>query len=531
MIHNKYSFLLLICVLLALLVNSIKVPQGFTHIDEPDLVFDIFRFLNNLAGERELIDIVWPDRGMNGPLGVWIYSPVLVIFSYLLPLPVDMVLRGITLLCLPLTAWFMFRAASNMWNARAGFWACAVFLTAPYYTIHNHLAMGEVWYTLGLAISLAYLSKGFQRRDIYIAFFFFGIGLSYKYTYAPLAVIPVAWVVINWREIQPRVTDLVFGGVFLFIGVLPLLLGIALQGVEFLTRFNQLNDFVAADFGDLLTRVWEYLSYGLGGVILVTALAGAVRVFLPGEASQRKAGIVFFIGIAVPLIFLLGMKIVFFRYYYPLLIPAALLAAYGIDGIFLWASSRGGLFHKTAVSILVIATLGQAGWTVSREVLQSHGGPLSSNVIVQGESVWRLAANHALRHSNPDSVIGATNPASFYIFGKRPMALNIDFSSLRHDDEGKILTYKMSGLREFPLDEKVCFFLIPAETVQSGLIPAELKNDLELVWDGGVVHVYSYLLACEEKALQDISYRYDLKSIVSEYKRSGLQAPGVLVSE
>jgi len=531
LLNRKTENQMVIAIVLVTLINAIKAFQGFTHVDEPNLVFDIFRFLQNLAGERHLVDLIWPDTGMNGPLGIWIYSPVLVVFSYLLKMPIDMALRGLTLICVPFTGWFLFRAFRNMWGERAAFWAVLFFLVTPYFTVHNHLAMGEVWYTLGLALSLDYMSRDFRKRHLYFAFFFFGVGLAYKFTYVPLAVLPVTHVLLNWKEIKPGIRDFLLGGLLLFCGTLPLVLGLLLDGPGFLERFAQMKSYKASGVVAAAVTAWRNLSYGLGYPLMLAAAAGVLRVFLPGDEGKRKSGITALISLFVPLMFLLVTRVASFRYFYPLLIPVTMLAAGGIDWLHSVVEKQSGKLRMLGAGVFVVAVIGQGAFSFNREIIQSHGGPRDINVIVEGSSAWKSAALYTLEHSNPDDVIITVNPGSFYIFGKRPMALNPDFSSWRKVGDSQFIDYRMSGLRELPLDNQVQFIMILESTVESEIIPVQIKEQMRQVWSGGGVGVYLFGSEPVGAAEGSGSYRFDMSDIVRSFFRNGLQAPGELKIE
>ncbi len=128
-------------------MNLPALFQGFTNVDEADIVFDLFRFYENAARDRELIGFIWPDTGMNGPFRSYLYAPTLFLGSYVLQVPVDVTMRLIPWLSVPVTGWFLYLAMRHLVGPYAAGWGILLFLGSVYFTVFNTLSVGEVWYT------------------------------------------------------------------------------------------------------------------------------------------------------------------------------------------------------------------------------------------------------------------------------------------------------------------------------------------------------------------------------------------------
>lgn len=509
-------------------MNLPALFQGFTNVDEADIVFDLFRFYENAARDRELIGFIWPDTGMNGPFRSYLYAPTLFLGSYVLQVPVDVTMRLIPWLSVPVTGWFLYLAMRHLVGPYAAGWGILLFLGSVYFTVFNTLSVGEVWYTLLLSVSLYFLTRlPPTKQSLYRSLLFFALGLTVKYTFVLLFPVWLCWMVFKYRDMKLKPVDLISGGVIVALGFLPLVGGMMLEGIEFLERFQQLEGKGADSFLDSLTATASYLWAGVGPAVLVLAVMGcfgcAAFSTRPGISSSRRA-LVWGTGLSLVAYILVGQ--VSFRYCYPLILPFSLLSTVGI------ACLRSRLVDTRLVSqqflsvFLCLVVVMQGGLSFSREVLASHSGT-GSNAIENGTSIYKAAATYVLERTQEQDRVAVTNPASFYIFGNRQMVLNPIYETFSEHPDGTVeFLFRMRGDHPLVVDESLRYFIIPDSHFRRFEFPNALTQLLVPEAQFGDVGIYRNALIGEaptpsSKPLPD----YDLRSIVQGFLQRGMMAP------
>jgi hypothetical protein len=506
-VHRRFWYL--IAAIFAL--NFFAVFQGFTNVDEADIVFDIFKIYRNLAVERDLSFMVWPDTGMNGPLHYYIYTVFLFPFSYFLRIPIDIVLRTLPLLTLPITSLYLYRAFNKLFDVDTAVLSTLLFVTSAYYTMYNTLCVGEFLYTLLLAISFYYLFAARNRKDVYLSFMFFAIPLMIKYTFITLLPLYPLYLVLNKRVKNVRPVDYVLWTCIVGAGFLPLLISVMLNGTGFLSRFTQIAPHMAMSFTGKIRNLLYFLFFGLGPVILGLSVIGLI----PFRRVYTKKDVFVACGIVVSIMAVLLIGAVTFRYSYPLIFPVFFLVGMGVSKIQNVKTSRW-------IYVLLLINF---MFTFYTQVLNNYQ-PHWRNNLVRYQSIYKRAGFYVIQNSAKDDIVALRNPTSFYVFGKRQMILNPLYETLQKVNDTYFFQFKMSGIHDYHLNDRIKYFIIDDSEKTRYDINPDFLSLLSLEKKIGSLGIYKNRLYIElQKPPASEELRYDLYSIVQDYYREGLQAP------
>lgn len=507
--------LLILAVTMLLAVKQIFL--GFSDVDEADIAFDIFKLLQNLATERNIQKILWIDGGLNGPLHYYLYALVTLPLSYILGMPFDMALRLAAIATIPFSGYFFYRAVNRMAGKNAAIMALVTLMTASAFITVNTKAIGEPWYTLLYSISLFFITRATKRRDVYISFAFFALGLMCKYTFAPLIFLHFFIVITQWKTIGPKLYDLLLGALILLSGFLPLGLSLLISGPSFLYRFSQIeagSHTYVIRFLQTSQRLYNSIGpFHL--VFIIMGLSGLIVAMIKGHKNARI--LLLGTGTVYILYTIIGTRSI--RYVYPLVLPFSIIAGMGSIQ----------LMHSIARIVPILTQKKQWGILLVCSLILGVWGYMTS-IWSTGfhESDDRAVARYVLSQSSADQTIAALNSASFYIFGLRPMALNLLLDSVQSGPEGMSIDYKMNGIRRMELGN--IFMII---TKEKYIKNPDWKNlDNTFTRDRRIGDFIVYRNADKNNSEENYRFgaqRYDLRSIVKRIQDKGTLQPGMLI--
>ena len=506
-----YKKLLFVFIFLIFALNCISVFFGFTHVDEADIVFDILKIYKNLAVDRSLSFAVWPDTGMNGPLHYYIYTILLFPLSYLLRIPVDIALRIVPLCTLIVTALYLFKTFKRLFGSKTALITTMLFTSSVYFTFYVTLSLGEVWYTMFLSISLYFLIKAENKRDVYLAFCFYALPLMIKYTFITLLPMYVILTIMNWSKLKPRIMDFVGWALVVASGFIPLLLSLLLNSTEFLSRFSQISMYTKLAFSKKILYLFYYMLFGFGPITFFLFVKGA---FARKSNYQRRDIYLIACFVATILaVFITGA--ITFRYIYPIIFPFFFLVGLGVQRF------EKSQFIKIVYPLIFInLCIG-----VYTQVLNNYE-PNWRNNIKRRSSIYRQAGEYAIQNSSDRDIIVLGNPTSFYVFGKRSMILNPLYETFEESGNTFSFQFMMDGVFDYMVDERIKYFIITEDELKHHRIPQEFMAMLLLEEKYGSVGIYRNILY-EGSGLPKSSekLKYDLRSIVQDYNREGVLSP------
>ena len=510
-------------VLSVVLVLTVKrIFTGFNDVDEADITFDIFKLLRNLAGERDFQKLIWVDAGINGPLHYYLYSIFTVPLSYVLRIPMDMVMRLMSVVTIPFSGYFIYRSAETIGSRRVALITLIFFVSLPPFAVLNSTALGEPWYTLFYALSFFFIARAKNRGAVYISFILFALVLMTKYTFAPLIVIHFAIITARWKTIRPRAIDLVFGALILFAGFLPLGLSILISGPEFMDRFSHL-EFGKLTYFQRLAQTLRFIASSMTLPHLLLLITGFIGLFFP-RSKRLKDSISLTITAGILISFLvytiIGTRSE--RYVYPLFLPLSIIAGIGIDRILgllpmNFSVKNRRLAHGAAISGAAALVLWGYGTSIWSSGFQ--------------ESNDRRTARYIIDNSNESDGVLAVNSVSFYIFGIRPMAINPIFDTITAEPEGIEIDYRMHGIRRLNLDKDIEFIVIRQSTQSHPSFPLiESAYSKEEQFGDFIIYRRINRDSPKEKSMPRFQLGdYNLNAIVKRVREFGTQQPGELI--
>ncbi|OQX29985.1 MAG: hypothetical protein B0D92_00875 [Spirochaeta sp. LUC14_002_19_P3] len=503
---------------LMLLLLMRRVFTGFDDVDEADNVFDIYQFLQNLALTRNFPELIWIDSGMNGPMHNYMYSIFTLPLSYLIGMPMDMAMRLVAIITIPFSGYFLYRSAYSLFGKRAALVFIIIIFTTPLFYYRNSTAVGDSWCTLFYALSLFFLTRNYSRKNVYLSLLFYALNLTCKYTFAPLFVLHLAIILRHWKTIQPRVKDIVFGGLLILCGFLPLGLSLLIQGPEFLDRFFQVK-IEGILWWEKIPRVVIMLFHALGTAAALLFAAGLLHYIVKIFRAKKS-----FLKTALDNFFLLGFlagtvayMIIGTRsaiYVYPLVIPALMLTSNALVDL----ENRFFSKHSKLSTLLFTAVMISA---------------LFFNAFYTQPPSHREAARYVIEHTQEQDIVLGINSSSFYLFSLNPLVLNPLINTMERRDNDITIDYKMDGMRRLSINENVSYWIMNQGNAQKAM-KLPLFNEIfifetningfmifkNLAWkpSGGKVRKFNYS-------------DYSLKSIVDRILREGIRMPGEYLSE
>ena len=407
----------------------VRVFTGFDHVDEADIVFDIYRLLQNFVEDRDPRTFIWIDTGINGPLHYYLYALIAAPLSYLIGIPMDVAMRLTALATIPFSVLVLRQAATNLLGEDAGDFTVLVLLITRSFLILNTTAIGEAWYTLLYAISLYFISAGATRKNVYWSFCFFALGLLSKYTFAPLLLIHLCILSSRWKAIGVRWYDLILGTVVLCTGFAPLVLSTLLSGPEFLNRFSNIQ----IDELGLLQKAARSLEFLVrsSGLFPSLMFVASIPLFIVKaiRSALTPAAIAILLGCIASLAAYIVIGTQMARYIYPLILTTSMIVGFGFQCLIDTVSTgRKPVVERiTRHACIVLCVI--LAISVHVRVVFPNGRV--------SESHHRAAARYVLDRTDEDDTIVAINSPSFYIFSLRPLAMNPLFNTFTTDDSGQ----------------------------------------------------------------------------------------------
>lgn len=518
-LQSPYTKTFLIALVIVMAFNVFQLFQGFTDYDESFITLQFFKFFKNMAQDRTIEGFVWPDSGMNGPMKFWFYAPFMFVFSYLLRIPIDITVRLIPWLLIPFSSFFLFESLKKVFREPVALILILAFLSSPFFTMFNTLIVGEELHTLAFTLSLWFLTRKRMRRNMYLSLMVMAFGLMVKFTFAPLLIFHLLYVLAYRNEIKPRTYDYVFGGIIIASGFFPLLLMILLNGSAFLGRFYQVQRHAVEGIGTLLGTVARLLFRGLAPVLMFTMIAGSVVASAGLNRKNLRKYVVWAGGSFVVIIFFIAINSPSIRYLYTLVFPALFLT-----GLMLESLPQVIVERKLMLSfILALVFIPSMTISATKQIFSCYFGE-DINWIYDGKSVWKQAALYALEHTEPGDMIATYPPASIYVFGKRIMVDNLKIdTAVINSDSTVSYTFRMRGERVLTAGPELKYLVGKHNRVPvSGNASAIWKLERSY----GPVAVFRNTLAGDPVlSSTEVDFRYDLKSIVEGFFSDGLMLP------
>ncbi|MFC2163227.1 ArnT family glycosyltransferase [Candidatus Altiarchaeota archaeon] len=422
---SKVKLILVAAILFTLTTSIITSQKGLIDPFEAEVLITTLKTLENTINPvKNAGSLLWPGS-LTGPLTYYLQALNLMIFSFILRIPMDAASRIPSIISMPLIIIATFNALKNTFGRVHASLATSLMIVLPI-TVHaSHSTFPAATTLLAMMCAINFAGAYARTGDwihALLSGIFTGISLIIDLS-SVIVLVPATYILTKGFTKVRRVDDLSAFMIPIILCAIPLaaytmmninnIISMATVDIRGVESFN----------GSQITYNRHYfietLLPGLGAPVLLAAIGGLLASFArPGTMSNMNILYTLLAICELSALSMLGLM----RPYHIIIIviPAIMLIAHLIKTISQSKPNQSLIITAT----LLIATL---YISVTNQVTDEKNMPLTGETqygvhyIVNGESVHKRASRHLLAKSSPQDEMIASTTAYYYMLMHRPV--------------------------------------------------------------------------------------------------------------